>query len=102
MSLKAQFARVTRAASVVLLLACAVAAAPAFAQALSGPTKTPPPASADLPPPAPAPPILHISVKGTQRIESGTVLSYISLREGAPFTPPLSPPPPHGVRSPAR
>jgi outer membrane protein insertion porin family len=87
MSLKAQFARVTRAASVVLLLACTFAAAPAFAQALSGPTKTPPPPSVDLPPPAPAPPILHIAVKGTQRIESGTVLSYISLREGDPYTP---------------
>jgi outer membrane protein insertion porin family len=87
MSLKALFARVMRTASVVLLLACTLAAAPAFAQALSGPTRTPPPPSADLPPPAPAPPILHIAVKGTQRIESGTVLSYISLREGDPYTP---------------
>ena len=88
MSLKAQFARVTRAASVVLLLACTFAAAPAFAQALSGPAKAPPsPAATNLPPPAPAPPILHIAVKGTQRIESGTVLSYISLREGDPYTP---------------
>jgi outer membrane protein insertion porin family len=91
MSVKALFAQVTRTASVVLLLACTLVASPALAQALSGPSAAPPPPSAtDLPPPAPAPPILHIAVKGTQRIESGTVLSYISLREGDAYTPAAS------------
>jgi outer membrane protein insertion porin family len=89
MSLKALFARVTRTASVVLLLACAFHDGPAMAQLAAGPG-TPPaaasPASA-LPAPAPVPTILHIVVKGTQRIEPATVLSYISLREGDPYTP---------------
>jgi outer membrane protein insertion porin family len=82
--LNALFARVTRTASVVLLLA--IAAAPATAQLANGPAPKAPAASA-LPAPPPAPPILHIVVKGTQRIEAGTVLSYISLREGDPYTP---------------
>ena len=89
MSVKALFARVTRTASVVLLLACAVYDAPASAQLAGGPGGLPAgaPAASALPAPAPAPTILHISVKGTQRIEPATVLSYISLREGDPYTP---------------
>ncbi len=87
MSANALFARVTRTASVVLLLACAFNDAPAVAQMASGPGALPAAAPAAMPAPAPAPVILHISVKGTQRIEAATVLSYISLREGDPYTP---------------
>jgi outer membrane protein insertion porin family len=89
MSVKALFARVTRTASVVLLLACALYDGPVAAQMASG-LSAPPAATAATPAapaPAPAPTILHIVVKGTQRIEPATVLSYISLREGDPYTP---------------
>lgn len=85
MSLNALFARVTRTASVVLILALSCAAS-TDAQTTAGPApKLSAPADA-TPAPPPAPPIQHIVVKGTQRIESATVLSYISLREGDPYT----------------
>lgn len=72
MSANALFARVTRTASVVMLLACAFLYAPVQAQ-------QPAP---NAPASAPAPVIAHIDVKGAQRIEPATVLSYISLHEG--------------------
>jgi outer membrane protein insertion porin family len=81
MSANALFARVTRTASAVVLLAAGYLAGPAQAQ-------TPafhPPAAATEPAAPPDPSILHISVKGTQRIEPATVLSYISLHEGDPY-----------------
>jgi outer membrane protein insertion porin family len=84
MSANALFARVTRMAPAVVLLALGISILPASAQLASGPaTSTSPAASA--PPAAPAPTIMHISVKGTQRIEPATVLSYISLHEGDPY-----------------
>jgi len=79
MSANALFARVTRTASAVLLLTSGVLADAAQAQQLA----PQPPAPAE----APAPTIEHIVVKGTQRIEPATVLSYISLREGDPYQP---------------
>ncbi|MBV9992535.1 MAG: outer membrane protein assembly factor BamA [Alphaproteobacteria bacterium] len=86
MSLNALFARVTRTASVVLILALSCAAS-TDAQTTAGPSpKLGAPGADATPAPPPAPPIQHIVVKGTQRIESATVLSYISLREGDPYT----------------
>ncbi|SRR5665213_819264 len=70
------FARCKRAA---LVLAClAVTAAPAFAQAQN----PQPSAAATAPAKAPGPVIRTILVKGTQRIEAGTVLSYLAFRQG--------------------
>ncbi len=80
MSANALFARVTRTASAVLLVANGFAADAALAQ-------RPAAAPAAAPAETPAPTIEHIIVKGTQRIESATVLSYISLREGDPYLP---------------
>jgi outer membrane protein insertion porin family len=85
MSLNALFAQVTRTASVVLLLA--IAATPAGAQLAAGPSAPPTAAAPSQPAPPPAPTVLHIVVRGTQRIEGATVLSYISLHEGDPYTP---------------
>jgi outer membrane protein insertion porin family len=84
------FARILRAAPA---LVCALLAfAPASAQLASdaapapGASATP---STTLPaqpepslPQAPKPRILTIQIQGTQRIETGTVLSYISIRQG--------------------
>jgi outer membrane protein insertion porin family len=71
------FARCKRAA---LILACAVAmTSPAFSQALnpSGSAMHPQEAAE-----APGPVIQNIVVRGAQRIEEGTVLSYLSFRQG--------------------
>mgnify|MGYP001549862266 CR=1 FL=1 len=81
MSANALFARVTRTALVVGLLASGFLALPAQAQQHQFHV----PAAADTATAASAPTILHITVKGTQRIESATVLSYISLHEGDPY-----------------
>lgn len=83
MSANALFARVTRTALAVGLIAGAVAV-PALAQLASGPTGTALPSSTTQ---QVGPPILHIAVKGTQRIEPATVLSYISLHDGDPYQP---------------
>ncbi len=79
MSANALFARVTRTASAVLLLGCGFLATPSRAQQ---PAPSAPQTAGPAQAPAPAPTIQHIVVKGTQRIEAATVLSYISLREG--------------------
>jgi outer membrane protein insertion porin family len=86
MSLNALFARVTRTASVVLLLVSAFHAPPAGAQTAAGPSGTSAP-SAAAPAQPPAPTVLQVVVKGTQRIEPATVLSYISLHQGDAYTP---------------
>jgi outer membrane protein insertion porin family len=82
MSLNAfPFARYKRA----LLVACATAvlsAIPAVAQAPVQPA----PASPAPPPAKPGGTIKRIVVEGAQRIEPATVLSYISIREGEPYT----------------
>jgi len=87
MSVNALFARVTRTALAAAVLALCAVSIPASAQLASG--LSAPPASADTAaqPVAPAPTIQHIVVKGTQRIEPATVLSYISLHEGDPYQP---------------
>ena len=36
--------------------------------------------------------IQHIVVRGTQRVEPGTVLTYVGIREGDNYTPPMSTP----------
>ena len=87
MSANALFARVTRMAPVAVLLALGIFVIPASAQLASGPAKPRTAASAATPPVAPAQTILHIVVKGTQRIEPATVLSYISLHEGDAYQP---------------
>ncbi|HVW72894.1 MAG TPA: outer membrane protein assembly factor BamA [Rhizomicrobium sp.] len=45
------------------------------------------PAAQATAPAAPARTIQHIVVRGTQRVEPGTVLTYVGLREGDNFTP---------------
>jgi outer membrane protein insertion porin family len=73
------FARTTR---VALLATCAVLVIPpalAFGQAENPAASTP---DASPSPPAQGAVIRHIVVHGTQRIEPGTVLSYVSVKEG--------------------
>jgi outer membrane protein insertion porin family len=77
------FARHWRAALTLCALVVVGGVAPASAQALN----PKPPAAAGTPAPAqPAgPPVRQILVKGTQRIEPGTVLSYLQIHEGDPY-----------------
>ena len=71
------FARCRRA---VLVLACGLAlATPAFSQTLNPPASS---MNTTAPAEAPGPVIRDIQVRGTQRIEEGTVLSYLSFRQG--------------------
>jgi outer membrane protein insertion porin family len=73
------FARCKRAA---LILACTMAmAVPAFSQALNPSASSMHPAPAETTE-APGPVIRNIVVRGNQRIEEGTVLSYLSFRVG--------------------
>ncbi|HEX3674093.1 MAG TPA: outer membrane protein assembly factor BamA, partial [Rhizomicrobium sp.] len=78
------FARHWRAALTLCALVIVGGVAPASAQALN----PKPPATAGATP-APAqpvgPPVRQILVKGTQRIEPGTVLSYLQIHEGDPY-----------------
>ena len=85
MSLNGVFARVSRVAWAAMFLA-GVQASPAAAQLAADPSTPAAQPSAQ----APAPTIQRIVVHGTQRIEPATVLSYISLREGDPYTPAAS------------
>lgn len=86
MSVNALFARVTRMALAVAVLGVCAVSIPASAQLAGGPSVTT--AATPSAAPAPAPPtIMRIVVKGTQRIEPATVLSYITLREGDPYLP---------------
>jgi outer membrane protein insertion porin family len=71
------FARCKRAALVLGLLAAA--AVPAVAQSLN---PQPPANSSATQDEAPGPMIKQINVTGTQRIEAGTVISYLSFRQG--------------------
>ncbi len=109
MSANALFARLKRAAPVTLVLASVVIGAPADAQlAAPAPATTPAQAPAQPPAPAPAPArapaqtpapaaapveaapaeeappaaVQRIVVRGTQRIEAATVLTYITIHEG--------------------
>ncbi|HXL99315.1 MAG TPA: outer membrane protein assembly factor BamA [Rhizomicrobium sp.] len=68
------------------------AASPAGAQALSPTPAQKPAADTAAPAQAPAaapqpagPPVRQIVVQGTQRIEPGTVLSYLQIRQGDPY-----------------
>ncbi len=71
------FARILRAAPA---LVCALFVfAPAQAQREADPAATAP---APATPEVPKPKIKQIAILGTQRIETGTVMSYISVREG--------------------
>jgi len=87
MSVNALFARVMRTALAAAVLALCAVSIPASAQLASGLSARPAGADTAAPPAAPAPTIQHIVVKGTQRIEPATVLSYISLHEGDPYQP---------------
>jgi outer membrane protein insertion porin family len=74
------FARILRAAPALL---CALFVfAPAHAQRQANPPAANAPAEAAPVPEAPKPKIQRIVITGTQRIETGTVRSYISLGEG--------------------
>jgi outer membrane protein insertion porin family len=88
MRANALFARVTRTAAAVALLAAGLSGIRASAQLASGPSGTRVPEAGQAA--APAPTILHIVVRGTQRIEPATVLSYISLHEGDPYQPQIA------------
>jgi len=79
MSVKA-YARYLRAAPVLLCAAFVFGNADAQVDSSAG-TGTPVAAT----PEAPKPPINQIVIHGTQRIEPGTVLSYISIRQGDPY-----------------
>src|SRR5690242_15756011 len=71
------FARCKRAA---LFVACAAAlASPAIGQALNPQPST---AAAAAPAEAPGPIIKAIVVRGTQRIEPQTVVSYLTIHQG--------------------
>ncbi len=94
----ANYKAVLRATSATLCLA--LFSAPADAQLRPGaadraaelnaqratPQSTP---SAPAPPTAPARVIQHITVAGTQRVEPGTVLTYVNIREGDSYDPAL-------------
>jgi outer membrane protein insertion porin family len=84
MSANALFARVTRMAWTAALVAGMALAVPASAQLAAGPSGTTAAPAAAVPA---GPMIQHISIRGTQRIEPATVLSYITLREGDPYQP---------------
>ena len=76
------FARGKRAA---LILACAAAvASPALGQELnpSAPAAKANAAAAPATAPAPGPVIQNITVRGTQRIEPATVISYLTVHQG--------------------
>ncbi|MBI3760136.1 MAG: outer membrane protein assembly factor BamA [Deltaproteobacteria bacterium] len=77
------FARYRRAALALACTAIAGAPVPASAQALQPDQTAQTPQSQPEPPPQP--PIQRIMVRGTQRIEAGTVLSYMSVRVGEPY-----------------
>jgi len=87
------FARSGRAALAAACMAVVVnAASPAGAQALSPTPAQKPAADTAAPAQAPAaapqpagPPVRQIVVQGTQRIEPGTVLSYLQIRQGDPY-----------------
>ena len=72
----------------VAVAACCVAAVLPSFSAL-GQQANPPPAQSAPAPSAPATKqgsiIQHVAVRGTQRIEPATVLSYVSIREGEPY-----------------
>jgi outer membrane protein insertion porin family len=78
------FAGVLRAATAMALVLGAADSA-----AVAKPAAKPPAPAAPVAPvqSAVGPTIQHIVITGTQRIEPATVLSYIALREGEPFTP---------------
>src|SRR5215469_10024097 len=80
MNLHAFLSAQRRRVALAVLLS-SVAAVPGFGQALNPqPSVTQPQA------PAPqGPPVQRIDVKGTQRIESATVLSYVTIRVGDPY-----------------
>lgn len=88
------FARSGRVALAAACLAALGAVAPAAAQSLSPTPSAKPDANAPTataqPAPAPAaqpagPPVRQIVVQGTQRIEPGTVLSYLQIHQGDPY-----------------
>ena len=76
------FALRKHVALTTVLLAAGFLPRAAYAQALN-----PSPSTAETPAPSqPAgPAVKRIVVQGTQRIEAGTVLSYLSIREGDPY-----------------
>ena len=77
------FARHRRAALLFAAVGLVLLPAPGFAQALN-PQFSAEKAESNAPQ-APAPVIQRISVRGTQRIEPGTVLSYMSVRQGEAY-----------------
>ena len=89
--------RLLRATSAGLCLA--LASGPSMGQIRPGAAEraqelnaVPAPAAAPAQPGAPGAPeapriIQHIVVRGTQRVEAGTVLTYVGVREGDTYTP---------------
>ena len=85
MSANALFARLKRAAPVSLILAAVVVGAPADAQ--RAPAATPANSAVAAPEEAAPAVIQRVAVRGTQRIEPATVLTYITLHEGDTYDP---------------
>src|SRR5580704_5560397 len=76
--MRAMFARLMRAASVCTLMV--LAGSQASAQGVAG-------GASKAPAPVPQTQTIdHIDVKGTQRIEPETVLTYISIHEGDTYS----------------
>ena len=68
--------------SLLALAAAAGLATPALAQTAPAPVETPPPAAAPAPAPEPRVTINRILVRGNQRIDQTTVLSYLPIQPG--------------------
>jgi outer membrane protein insertion porin family len=80
------FARSGRAAALLTSVLFLSSALPVLAQQQNPPAAQSETAPAEVQQPrAPATIVRDIQVRGTQRIESGTVLSYISIRPGDPY-----------------
>ena len=73
-------------AGAFLLAGTMLSGVPAFAQTATATPQAAPPASPVAPTPAPIRLIKSLRVEGSQRIEPETVLSYIKLRVGQPYT----------------
>jgi outer membrane protein insertion porin family len=68
------------------LLGTTILAGPAYGQAAQAPARPAAAAPAEAAPVAPATPITSLSVVGAQRLEPDTILSYVKLRVGQPYT----------------
>src|SRR5689334_10058971 len=85
MSLTFPFARYGRVAAAIASAALLSTAPQVLAQTLDKPPASPNAGTENTETKPPGPPVRDIRVRGTQRIEPATVLSYISIRPGDPY-----------------